>query len=360
MVFTEAGEGPMKLGRRWPGLPVTGIGLCALALGTVCAAPMVGLDGFVGELAASWRPHIAVGVLTCAAMALAARLRLLAGLLAALAVTLGADVIETELRSAQAEARSGTRDSGDAVRVVFANILKSNHDVGRLVAWIRDNDADVVVATEVLPRHVERMAGPMAGYPFRKLEPRGHPFGMVVYSRHPISDETVTGLAGITGTAPGPVMVTVGVDTPAGTLHIAGLHLFPPVTPHRFARRNEQFGIAADILAEVATPRIVVGDFNATPWSAGLRAFLSQTRLRGFNTRATWPVWFGFAGIPIDHAFASADLRILDIETGPDIGSDHRPVMIEVAPAGPPPTTQTSASTVSPSRVRAANWWARA
>ena len=328
--------------RRWPGLPVTGISLCALALGAVCAAPMVGLDGFVGELAASWRPHIALGVLTCAVMALATRLRLLAGLLVVLAVTLGTDVIVSELRSAQAEARSGMPDSGDAVRVVFANILKSNDDVGRFVAWIRDRDADVVVATEVLPRHVEQMDGPMADYPFRKLEPRGHPFGMVVYSRHPVSGEAVNRLAGIAGTASGPVMVTVGVETPVGTLHIAGLHVFPPVTPYRFARRNEQFGIAADILAEVGTPRLVVGDFNATPWSAGLRAFVSETGLHGFNTRATWPVWFGFAGIPIDHAFTSADLRILDIETGPDIGSDHRPVMIEVAPAGPQDGQQTT------------------
>ncbi len=79
----------------------------------------------------------------------------------------------------------------------------------------------------------------------------------------------------------------------------------------------------------------MVGDFNATLWSAGLRAFLSDTGLHGFDTRAAWPVWLGFVGIPIDHAFTSADLRILDIETGPDIGSDHRPVMIDVAPAGP-------------------------
>ena len=52
-------------GRRgWSGLPVLGIGLGALVSGAACAAPMVGLDGFVGELAASWRPHIAWGVKT--------------------------------------------------------------------------------------------------------------------------------------------------------------------------------------------------------------------------------------------------------------------------------------------------------
>ncbi len=321
--------------RGWLGLPVLGIGLGALIAGAACAAPMVGLDGFVGELAASWRPHVALGVLICAAMALASSYRILAGLLVALAVTLGADVIRTELASAQAEAKSDMQYGGAAVRVVFFNILIFNDDTGRFVAWIESRDPDVVVMTEMSPRHVERMAEAMADYPFQVLEPRGHSFGMVVYSRHPISGEVVTELAGSTPPASSPIMVTVGVETPAGTLHITGLHVFPPITPRRFTRRNEQLAIAGDILAQLDAPRLVVGDFNATPWSADLRAFVSDNDLSRVNARATWPVWLGFAGIPIDHALTSRDLRILDIETGPDIGSDHRPVLIDVALAGP-------------------------
>ena len=312
-----------------------GIGLGALAVGASCAAPMVGLDGFIGELAASWRPHIALGVAFCAAMAIVVRLRLFAGLLAALAIALGADVILTESTSAQAEARSDMRDGGAVVRVAFSNILIVNDDTGRFVAWIEDSDPDIVVATEISPRHVERMAGAMGDYPFRVLEPREHPFGIAVYSRHPIAGEAVTEFADGTPSPSDPVMVTVGVDTPAGTLHVAGLHLSTPVTPRRFARRNEQFVTAGDIVAQLDAPKLVVGDFNATPWSAGLRAFVAGNDLFGANTRATWPVWLGFAGIPIDHAFASRDLRILDIETGPAIGSDHRPLLIDVALAGP-------------------------
>lgn len=312
-----------------------GIGLGALAVGASCAAPMVGLDGFIGELVASWRPHVALGVAVCAVMAIVVRLRLLAGLLAALAVVLGADVIHTESASAQAEAMSDMRDGDTAVRVAFSNVLIVNDDTSRLVAWIDGSDPDIVVATEVSPRHVERMAGAMADYPFRVLESREHPFGMVVYSRYPISDEAVTEFADGTPSTSDPVMVTVGVETLAGTLHVTGLHLSTPVTPRRLARRNEQLAAAGDILARLDAPKLVVGDFNATPWSAGLRAFLLKTGLFGFNTRPTWPVWFGFAGIPIDHAFASRDLRIIDIETGPHIGSDHRPLLIDVALARP-------------------------
>ncbi len=267
-------------------------------------------------------------------MAFMVRFRLLAGLLVALAVPLGADVVRTEMVSAQAEAKGGVRGGGD-IRVAFSNVLVVNDDTGRLSAWIEKSEPDIVVATEMSTRHVEQMAQAMADYPFRVLEPREHPYGMVVYSRHPISSEAVSELADGIPATPDPVMVTVGVEVPAGTLHVTGLHPWAPVTPRRLARRNEQLAMAGDILAQFDAPKLVAGDFNATPWSAGLRAFLSQTRLIGFNTRATWPVWLGFAGIPIDHAFASRDLRILDIETGPNIGSDHRPILIDVALARP-------------------------
>ena len=318
--------------RGWLFPPVLGIGLGALAVGALCAAPMVGMDGYFFELAASWRPHIALGLPICAAMALAVRVRLLAGLLVALAVVLGADVVRTELASAPATARSDMRDDDTVVRVVFSNLFIRNDDTGKLFAWLKVGDPDVVVATEVSPRHVAQMAEAMVEYPFRMLEPREHPFGMVVYSRYPLSGEAATELTGGAPPARVPIMVSVDVETPAGVLHVAGFHLFPPFTPQRLAWRNEQLAIAGDVLAEVGAPKLVVGDFNATPWSANLRAFQSENDLLGINTRATWPVWLGFAGIPIDHAFVSRDLDILKIETGPDIGSDHRSLLIEVAP----------------------------
>ena len=281
---------------------------------------MVGLDGYLGELAASWRPHIALALAICAALALAVRSRFLAGLLAALAVALGADVIRTGLVSAQATAGGDTSEGDAAVRVVFSNLSVRNDDTGKLVAWLKVSDPDVVVATEVSPRHVAEMARAMVEFPFRVLEPRGHSFGMAVYSRYPISGETVTELVGLTGDTPPariPIMVSVDVETPAGPLHVAGFHLFPPLTPQRLAWRNEQLAIAGEVLAAVDAPKVVVGDFNATPWSAGLRAFQSENDLTGFNARATWPVWLGFAGIPIDHAFVSRDLQHLQDRNRP-------------------------------------------
>ena len=318
-----------KRGRWSP--PVLVIGLGALVVGAVCAAPMVGLDGLLGELAASWRPHIALALSISAALALAVRIRILAGLLMALAVALGADVIWTEFVSARATARSDMQDGDAAVRVAFSNVSIRNDDTGEFVAWIRSSDPDVVLATEMSPRHVEQMVKAMTDYPFQILEPREHPFGMVVYSRYPISGETVTELPGGASPTSGPIMVTMDVQTPLRMLHVAGLHVFPPITPRLLAWRNEQLAIAGQILAEIDTPKLVIGDFNATPWSVRLRAFQSENDLFRLNTPATWPVWLGFAGIPINHAFVSPDLHIMEIKTGPDIGSDHRPLLIDIA-----------------------------
>ena len=290
--------------RGWLPPPVQGIGFCALAAGALCAAPMVGLDGYIPELAASWRPHIALALAVCAATALAARARLLAGLLVVLAIALGADAVRTWWDSAQASAGSDLGDGDAAVRVVFSNLSIRNDDNGKLVAWLTVSDPDIVVATEVSPHHVAQMAGAMAEFPFRMLEPREHPFGMAVYSRYPISGEAVSELTGGTPSARVPIMVSVDVETPAGTLRVAGVHLLPPLTPQRLAWRNEQLAIAGEVLAEIDAPKLVVGDFNATPWSASLRGFQSENDLSGFNSQATWPVWLGFAGIPIDHAFA--------------------------------------------------------
>ena len=243
--------------RRWLPPPVPGIGLAALAAGALCAAPMVGLDGYLGELAASWRPHIALALAVCAAMALAVRARLLAAVLVALALALGADVARTWWDSAQATARGdmvdGDDDGDTAVRVVFSNLSLRNDDTGKLVAWLKVSEPDVVVATEASPRHVRQLAEAMAEYPFRMLEPREHPFGMVVYSRYPLAGEAVTELAGLAGDTPParvPIMVAVDVETPAGLLHVAGFHLYPPMTPRRFAWRNEQLATAGEVLAE--------------------------------------------------------------------------------------------------------------
>jgi len=308
------------------------LGVVTLAMGLLAASPMFGFETWPGELAASWRPHVAVGVLVVAVLCLAMSRRWIAGMLVAVALTLGADVLWSGLVSAQTEAGAVKVEQPAMARVMFANVLRSNPSLADLMVWLNSENPDVLVMTEVTPGHVEEIAELMAGngYAHQVLEPRHHAFGMTIYSRLPIVDYSFETLTDNTLSEGGPNTVIARIETGQGVLAVAGVHPFPPSIRASMEARNRQLDDAVYLLEDIKDPLIVVGDYNATPWSPALRRFAEALDLHGFNVAATWPVWFGFAGIPIDHALVSNELLISGIEVGPNIGSDHRPIVVDV------------------------------
>ena len=120
-------------------------------------------------------------------------------------------------------------------------------------------------------------------------------------------------------------------------------HPPPPISARHYRARNAQLNDLTGILHAFDGPWIVAGDFNATPWSADYRRFEGQTGLRnvrrGFGLLPTWPSQLLALGIPIDHVLVSPDFAVTEAKTGPDIGSDHRPVIatltLRTAEAGP-------------------------
>ena len=82
-------------------------------------------------------------------------------------------------------------------------------------------------------------------------------------------------------------------------------------------------------------PLVLIGDFNCTPWSPAFRKLVSYSGLRdsrrGLGVQPTWPSPFGPFGIPIDHALVSKDLHVIDRSVGPQVGSDHRGIVVGLA-----------------------------
>ncbi len=310
--------------------PAFVLGLLMLAVGMLAASSMFGLESWMGELAASWRPHIVIATLIVAVLCLAFSRRWIAGLLVAVALALGADVLWSGLVSGQAEARAVFDEEPPMARVMFANVLRVNPSLADLMDWLEEKDPDVLVLTEVGAAHVEQISDAMRDYDYRMLEPRHHAFGMTIYSRIPIVERSFETLTTDTLSEGGPITLIVWLETGQGVLVVAGVHPFPPSRSVSMDERDGQLNAAVDLLWQIDDPMVVVGDYNATPWSPVLRRFAESLELHGFNISATWPVWFGFAGIPIDHALVSEELLIGNLEVGPNIGSDHRPVVVDV------------------------------
>ena len=213
---------------------------------------------------------------------------------------------------------------GLVLRVIFANVLHSNEQFQRLIAWVKAENADILMASEVTDRWVAAL---------RALEPQ-LPFGhgarhgeVAILSRLPIGRSQNDPALGFARLA------TAEIATPAGPVELVVVHP-PPAMPAACAATNLRVIAAAGQLARKAGGRVIVaGDFNATPWSPAFRAMLGESGLalgRGAG-RPTWPTWLpAWLGLPIDHILAGRGCLILQRRHGPRIGSDHRPVLADI------------------------------
>jgi endonuclease/exonuclease/phosphatase (EEP) superfamily protein YafD len=127
----------------------------------------------------------------------------------------------------------------------------------------------------------------------------------------------------------------VEIILPAG-IAILAVHPLSPYTEFRALQNDRQLGFAADWAAIQDGPAIVVGDFNATPWSYPFRRLMASTDLidsaRGFGLELSYPADSNLLlRISIDHLLHSPDFVVVDRQLGPAMGSDHFPLIVDLA-----------------------------
>lgn len=232
--------------------------------------------------------------------------------------------------------RSGPGGPGN-LRILSANVLTSNQDRTRVLDLVRSARPDVIVLIEVNEGWIGALAGLEAEYPYALKAPRPDNFGMALYSRLPLErpeelDLLDIGVPALTG------VVRVG-GTPVSVL---GLHTLPPGSAFRAAARNAQIAAAAEIARNTDGLTVICGDFNATPWSPRFADALSRSGLvdarRGRGIQPTWPAQYAPLMIPLDHCLVSPEIGVVSFQAGPDVGSDHLPIRIDLSipPSGAP------------------------
>ncbi|RUL87316.1 endonuclease/exonuclease/phosphatase family protein [Tautonia sociabilis] len=219
------------------------------------------------------------------------------------------------------------------LKVLSANVLASNREHERLIGLVERERPDVVAVLEFDLRWQGAM-GPLRDvYPYWIEIPDGTR-GIGLYSRVPIGDD------------PAPVVVRpLGDGNPAlcvsiafgdGRLNLWVVHPPSPLGPQGRGRGRAELMALAREIASRPGPTLVVGDLNRTEGSPIFADFLRATGLRdsrpGFGRQESWPSWLPMR-LPIDHAFLGPELAVVDRRLGPEIGSDHLPMLVEVAPA---------------------------
>lgn len=221
----------------------------------------------------------------------------------------------------------GARGTGNG-KLVLCNVLSSNPTPTRVRDFLLQEQADLVVLLEIQPDWLPLLAPVLDQYAGQVLLPhrRGN-FGMAVLSRRPLTNTRVLD---------GETMPIILADTEVAgkKLHVVGAHPIPPVGAEQAARRNGQIGQVGKYLQSCPRPFALLGDLNNTPWSPSLAPIrdVSVTARAGFGLHSSWPTNLpAWLRIPIDQCYVSEGVRVVDFRLGPDVGSDHFPIVVGVS-----------------------------
>jgi endonuclease/exonuclease/phosphatase (EEP) superfamily protein YafD len=213
------------------------------------------------------------------------------------------------------------------VRILSFNVLWDNPNFGEVIGYIRESKADVVVLHETTELWEEALNAAALPYEITIVRESGDSFGAAVLA--PSSSEIESFGLGLTD----PRAVAISLEQ---GLAVLAIHPLSPYTRARAETRDEQFEFANRWVIDQSGPVIVVGDFNAGPWSYPFRRMVADTGLhdsaRGFGLEFSYPAGSSpLVQIAIDHLLYSDGLAVRDRRLGPAMGSDHLPLTVDLA-----------------------------
>lgn len=219
--------------------------------------------------------------------------------------------------------------AGQRLRLMAVNVHTANLRSDLVLDFLQKIDADVVLLMEVNQRWMDALSTLSNRYPEIIAEPRSDNFGIALLNRVAATNSAVIYL----GEAELPSIRTTLLIT-GQTVTLLGTHPLPPGSAEYSRLRNDQLRAIAAHVRESTAPTIVLGDLNATPWSPYFRELLRVSGLRntsqGRGLYASWPAGLPVGRIPLDHCLISPNLHVMDKRLGPQVGSDHLPVVIDL------------------------------
>ena len=213
------------------------------------------------------------------------------------------------------------------LRVLMANVLAENTQYADVERLIRRERPDIVGLVEMTPEWVAGLASLRAEYPYRIDAPCGAT-GMALWFREPpeVLEPPARPMAGASP------FLHARFTFAGRSRHFWLVH---PEMP--FTRRNRpELPALAAVIGRTPGSRIVIGDMNTTEGSPRFADFVETTGLRdsrlGFGRQPSWPTDLPYR-ITLEHALVSDDLAVVARRLGPRTGSDHFPLILDLAPA---------------------------
>jgi endonuclease/exonuclease/phosphatase (EEP) superfamily protein YafD len=211
-----------------------------------------------------------------------------------------------------------------SLRLLLINLESGNDQHGDVARLIIETDPDVVGLVELTPTWAGGLAPVLSRFPHRKIEPQRGAYGIGLYSKLAFRQANVDHFA--QDAAPS---VVARLDLGGDPFALVLTHVHTPFAGNIHRRQLEALGDVRNGLGERVA---ICGDFNAVPWSSSFRNLASDARLsdvhRGHWLAGSWPSWSALVRVPIDNCLISRGVTVLEQAHGPDVGSDHLPLII--------------------------------
>ena len=221
-------------------------------------------------------------------------------------------------------------DNAQTLTLLLANVHSSNTHYDRLHAFIDSEKPDIIFLQEFNPDWLKGSSYLLQDYPYSYSEPRSGNFGIAAFSKIPFDS-----ISHIDSPPLGYPTIIASITIAGHPLELFSSHPTIPLGAYLYSSRNAQLESLTELLKMAGDHVVLIGDFNASLWDRQLLQLEGETGLRnvrrGFGVLPTWPTFFPFAMIPIDHAMVSPTIGVLDVRKGENIGSDHLPLIVTLS-----------------------------
>ncbi len=296
------------------------VALCLLAIVTI--ASFLGAYNFVFEFLSHARPLLLLAAIVLTLCLLAAKSR--RGVLLGVALVLINSIQIISLYIPYSVERS----SNDLhVKLLQMNIWGGqNRKFETVIKVIQQEDADIVGISELTKGWWQILQPKMKKYPYQVVEPSFGGIGLL--SKFPIRDGRVEHFGEIK--RPRVVAQVLVKDK-----WIKVIFAHPIIPMRRVGFRDAELAVIAKDASSGDEPVILAGDLNCTPFSYFFYKLQRDGRLRdsekGFGYQPSWSTFHILPLFCIDHCLASSDVSFVRRYNGPNVGSDHLPVITELS-----------------------------
>ncbi len=216
-----------------------------------------------------------------------------------------------------------------SLRLLIANTETGDSNFEALERLIREEKPAVFGVVELTPALARQLERSFPAYRDSRVVAQEGAYGIGVFSRLPLLSTRVERFP--SGSGPPSIVARLRVGREPVTVVVTHVH-----TPFAGSIHVRQLAALAGARSRFDERLAICGDFNTPPWAGPFRELAEDARLTEIYgddawSGYSWPTWNPLLRIPLDNCLIGGNLAVTDHRKGADIGSDHYPLVVDLA-----------------------------